>query len=67
MNDQRGYPSTPKSTQNSGDRRDRVDDRDSGQRHGVYGRGGEDWRDMEVIPDVITKSLSKRMIFYCNY
>ena len=43
MNDQRGYP-TPKSSQNSGDRRDR----DSGKRHGVYGRGGEDWRDMEV-------------------
>lgn len=42
MNDQRGYP-TPKSSQNSGDRRDR----DSGKRHGVYGRGGEDWRDTE--------------------
>ena len=65
MNDQRGYP-TPKSSQNSGDRRDRVDDRDSGQRHGVYGRGGEDWRDMEVN-DIISKSLPKRMIFYCNY
>ena len=67
-NNQRGYP-TPKSSQNSGDRRRDRDDsgRDSGQRHGVYGRGGEDWRDMEVIPDVITKSLSKRMMFYCNY
>jgi len=63
-NNQRGYP-TPKTSQN-GDRRDRVDDRDSGQRHGVYGRGGEDWRDMEVN-DIISKSLSKRMIFYCNY
>ena len=66
-NNQRGYP-TPKSSQDRGDRRDRDDNvRESGQRHGVYGRGGDDWRDMEVIPDVITKSLSKWMIFYCNY
>ena len=54
---QRGYP-TPKSSQNySGDRRDRDDNgRESGQRHGVYGRGGEDWRDLEVNPR-LQKSL----------
>ena len=57
MNDQRGYP-TPKSSQNSGDCRDM----DSGKRHGVYGRGGEDWRDTEVNDTEVIG-----MMFYCNY